>query len=164
MTAKPTRGLTAAPNAAARMQELLRQQAAAPPQEEQTAEEAPDYLNTQVSNYVSDSLGERVIDPLINHSRDEVSTQARKRVSRSKGKPEAEPAPAPEVASAENLHTRITSRLGAKDGKEATVRLSIDVSERLHERIKVYCASNRIPTTRALVVALLENLLDEAGY
>lgn len=160
MTAKPTRGLTAAPNAAARMQELLRQQAAAPPQEEQPAEEVPNYLSTQVSNYVSGSLSEGAI----NHSRDETNTQVRKRVSRSKGKPEAEPAPTPAVASAENLHTRITSRLGAKDGKEATVRLSIDVSERLHERIKVYCASNRIPTTRALVVALLENLLDEAGY
>jgi hypothetical protein len=154
MTTKPTRGLTAAPNAAARMQELLRQQAA-PAKEESAAEEVPAYLNTQISNYAS----EQVIDPPREQAINEVRSEVRQGVSTP-----VVPTPASNATNAENLHTRITSRLGTKDGKEATVRLSIDVSERLHERIKVYCASNRIPTTRALVVALLENLLDEAGY
>ncbi len=155
MTTKPTRGLTAAPNAAARMQELLRQQAA-PAKEESPAEEAPAYLNTQISNYVS----EKAINPPHEQGLNEVSGG----VSQGVSTPVVVPTPASNATNAENLHMRITSRLRTKDGKEATVRLSIDVSERLHERIKVYCASNRIPTTRALVVALLENLLDEAGY
>ena len=153
MTTKPTRSLAAAPNAAARMQELLRQQATPPKEKEQVDEEVLPYSNTQVSNS-SINQPAKQLPP-------ELPKEVRKTARRGVSTPMAIAAPAPD---AENLHTRITSRLGMKEGKEATVRLSIDVSERLHERIKVYCASNRIPTTRALVVALLENLLDEAGY
>jgi len=133
------------------MQEILRQQAT-PLTEKQEDQESSGYLNTQLSNSVSEQSSASPIEGVRKEVGQGVSTQERV------------PAEVAHTPVADNLHTRIASRLRTKDSKEATVRLSVDVSERLHERIKVYCASNRIPTTRALVVALLENLLDEAGY
>lgn len=144
----PGGGLSPAPNAAARMQELLREPA------EDAAhlpnEETEVYSNTQVSKSVSGEPGGRLLAP--------VPAPSRKKVTPSSQIQESTP------AASHSLHERVKERLGGKEGKEATVRLSIDVSETMHERIKIYCAANRIPTTRALVITLLDDLLDEAGY
>ena len=138
---KTTRSLTPAPNPAARMQELLRQSA-----DVTTTEMESVVADTQVSKYLSKQSDDEVSE----HASMLPLTDLHTGVITAPMNP--------------SLHERVRERLGTKDGREATVRLSIDVSERMHERIKVYCAANRIPTTRALVVTLLEDLLDEAGY
>lgn len=141
--ARKTRGLSAAPNAAARMQELLRENARENTElpVPEASEPSPAYSNTQISKQVSKEPVKDAVTPTVEEAPPSVT-------------PPAPESPGP------GLHDRIKSRLSVRDGKEPTVRLSIDVSERLHERIKVYCATNRIPTTRALVVALIEDLLD----
>jgi hypothetical protein len=66
--------------------------------------------------------------------------------------------------SGDNVMNRVREQVIERESKPATIRLSVDVSERMHERIKIYCATKRIPTTRALVIALLEAFLTEEGY
>ena len=58
----------------------------------------------------------------------------------------------------------VRERLTAQAAKEPVVRLSVDVSESLHARIRQYCAGNRIPSARFLIVTLLEDFLESEGY
>lgn len=116
------------------------------------------YLNTQISNQVStDALNEPVKG---------LSTQANGEVRKRVRAPASKPVPKREIEQAAVLdaHAGIRIRLQSQSGKEANVRLSVDVSETLHMRIKQYCAMHRIPSSRMLIIALLEDYLEGEGF
>ncbi len=122
------------------------------------SEDDTSYLNTQISNQVSNDALNETVKGLSTQGNGEVRTRVRAPASKSVPKREIEQ---PAVLDA---HAGVRTRLQSQSGKEANVRLSVDVSETLHMRIKQYCAMHRIPSSRMLIIALLEDYLEGEGF
>lgn len=116
------------------------------------------YLNTQISNQVSNDALNETVKGLSTQGNGEVRTRLRAPSSKQVPKREIE------QAAVLDAHAGVRTRLQSQSGKEANVRLSVDVSETLHMRIKQYCAMHRIPSSRMLIIALLEDYLEGEGF
>jgi hypothetical protein len=53
----------------------------------------------------------------------------------------------------------VRERIQTKAVREPTIRITIDVPESLHARLKEYCLTNRVESLRGLTLALYEDFL-----
>ena len=139
---------------------------------------ADTYLLTQVSKYLSKDLSTQVSKPLSEELGEEVLTPSsdpgQEAPDHGAGGGETDAAPArpsprrgPKTRPAGGTaagYAGVKDRLQAGAGKEPLVRLSVDVTESLHTRLKQYTAAQRIPSSRMLIVTLLEDFLDSEGF
>lgn len=161
-----TRSLSASVDPARRMQELLQRQAT-PPEEPQVSKDVSTYSNTQVSNEILTSLHDEVSTPLHEQVSEPSSTSLTADVL-----PEEKPVPVkskrpaavPRRMEAPSGQSSVRDKLQGQGGKEAVVRLSVDVSETLHSRIRQYCAMHRVPSSRFLIITLVEDFLESEGF
>jgi hypothetical protein len=187
-TKKPPGGLGASRNPQARMQQLLQR----PPGEETVTATAPEQpltteattqplthsptqAGTQILNEVSTDLSKPVSNGLSN----EVSTPVSKPVNTPLSEEVLAPVSGgvseelppsfyrqtpPSQYAPEPARQSIKAKLLPQAEKEPLTRMSVDVPESLHARIKRFCADNRIPSTRHLMVTLVEDFLEQEGY
>jgi hypothetical protein len=119
-------------NPARALQELHRQQMEQPPSG--TATDTAD--NTASST--------AVLTASSTHSQDDVQTAVHMPVS---------------AGALEERRTPVRERIRTRATREPTVRITIDVPESLHGRLKEYCLTHRVDSLRGLTLALYEDFL-----
>ncbi len=71
--------------------------------------------------------------------------------------PAAQPAVRTDVQ--QDARQSVRERIQTKAAREPTIRITIDVPESLHARLKEYCLTNRVESLRGLTLALYEDFL-----
>ena len=136
-----TGGLVMPKNPARALQELHRKQMEQPPG---SAEDTAD--DTAISTASSTAVSTDVLPSSSDAIQEDGQQSVRPSVSQEGGK-----------GGRPSVRDKIQSRVV----REPTVRITIDVPETLHARLKEYCLTHRVESLRVLTLALYEEFLSE---